>query len=64
VCLPTSEICLYYKGKTAQAELDYLAMKRENKNLGDENAALQARLRQFLDQMASQVSRSADQAVR
>jgi len=39
-------------------------MKRENKNLGEENAALQARLRQFLDQMASQVSRSADQAVR
>jgi hypothetical protein len=40
---------------TAQAELDYLAMKRENKNLNEENAMLQARLRQYVDQMASQV---------
>ena len=39
-----------------QAELDYLAMKRENKNLNEENGMLQARLRQYVDQMASQVS--------
>jgi hypothetical protein len=38
-----------------QAELDYLAMKRENKNLSEENIILQARLRQFVDHMASQV---------
>ena len=41
---------------SVQAELDYLAMKRENKNLNEENGMLQARLRQYVDQMASQVS--------
>jgi hypothetical protein len=30
-------------------------MKRENKNLAEENTILQARLRQFVDHMASQV---------
>ena len=40
---------------TLQAELDYLAMKRENKNLKDENSLLQARLRLYMQQMASQV---------
>ena len=33
-------------------------MKRENKNLGEENAMLTAKLRQFVDQMATQVSYS------